>query len=305
MLDGACLLKGVVGFWMPVLGSKRCKACLIFKPERLVCRPHAGIGGGRRCTACKGAKRERRFCARCGDEHLCRKRGLHWMCVPCTDAAVLRSGDLPAKRTLELPLADKVAYLALHYALRADVQIWIVPLTRWCPLLMFRFVLWRRFGILAGILPGPPTGVFTRLGGVRQCDRMALGLHFRGLVANGLAPVGIGAAGQTWPSGTAPVVVTGTCAADLGFAKMELPPADRDRLVPFLETLSERRATTGWSRRTFNQSPCAAGSSCVLVQRAVLVLQAAGLPHANNPRTVSENSHRGKVYRALHSGSKH
>ena len=48
MLDGACLLKGEVGFWMPVLGSKRCKACLIFKPERLVCRPHAGIGGGRR-----------------------------------------------------------------------------------------------------------------------------------------------------------------------------------------------------------------------------------------------------------------
>ncbi len=185
-----------------------------------------------------------------------------------------------------------MAYLELHYELRQYVQLWIMPLTKWCPLLMLRFILWRRWGVLAGILPGPPTGVFTRSQGVRQCNAVQLALHFRDLVA----------AGQLWPAGNARVVVTGTRAADLALAIHELPPWDRQRLVPFLETLSELRTTANWSRHDFNQAPLT--HTCTLVARALLLLQAAGLPQANQLHSISENSLHGGVFRKLHSGSK-
>jgi hypothetical protein len=106
---------------------------------------------------------------------------------------------------------------------------------------------------------------------------------------------------RLWPAGQAPIVVTGTEDADLGPSRLELPPAERARLRPFKATLSEWR-TPDFRRRAFVQQPLA--HAYVLVQRARLVLQAAGLPHADAPRNLAEATPRGAVFRTLYSGSR-
>jgi hypothetical protein len=95
------------------------------------------------------------------------------------------------------------------------------------------------------------------------------------------------------------LIVTGTLLADLGLSKLELAQADRARLRPFQHSLSEY-CSPGFYRHQFVQAPC--GHTPQLVRRVRDALAAAGLPHANNPHNLGENSARGRVFRELYSG---
>ena len=286
---------------MPLAGTQRCKACGAFKPRDPAAswRPHHGIGGGRRCKACANKPAmERRTCARCATDCCCTKRGGDWACVACGEAAILRSGRVPPKRTVPLSLVAQRGHLEMHYTMRFHVDLWVVPLSPWCPLLMLRLVLWRRFGIVAGILVGPPVCTFPWSAGVRGCDREELALHFRELFT-----VQPGAARPLCSTGTTPILVTGCVDADLAESRLEVPLADRARLKAYKDSLSERMSTRGWSRHSFNLDP-AGTPECTLVRRARGALQAAGLPQVNNLQALSAGGARGAAFRAMYSGSR-
>ena len=288
---------------MPGLGpgTRRCKACLDYKPAapRASWRTHAGIGGGLRCKACANKpSAERRDCADCGVPRCCTKHGPDWLCLTCGDVATLRRGEIPPKRTKKLSAAvqraQHLAYLEAQYAWRARVDVWVVPLSPRCSLRMLQLVLWRRFNVVAGVLLGPPKRAFPRSCGVRGCDPAELAWHFRDLVQNSTHY-------SFWPAGSAPVLVTGATAAALAQAKAHIPAADQCRLKAYPESLSEWMATQGWTRAGFNQNPVL---ECDLTRRAKGALQAAGLPALDAHRALGAAGVRADAFRALYVGRK-
>ena len=158
---------------------------------------------------------ERRDCANCHAPRKCAQLGAAWLCPFCQDKVHLQNGQLPCKRTTSLSQQARADYLETHLAVRAYVDVWLVPLSPWCDLLMARLVMWRRYGAVAGLLVGPPASVFPRRHGRRFCDRAGLARYFRELCTPA-AGAGI------FPAGSAPLVVTGTTIADLALSKQEL-----------------------------------------------------------------------------------
>ena len=61
------------------------------------------------------------------------------------------------------------------------VAIWVVPIYRWCELLGYRIILWRLFGLVAGVLRGPPTNVFVRRHGIRSVNVRLIARHLDSL----------------------------------------------------------------------------------------------------------------------------
>lgn len=277
---------------MPLAGSVRCKACRTWKKASSVDRPHRGVGLGRRCRTCANYRREWQPCARCATTATCEKVGGHWLCRPCADAATLRSNVLPKKRTIRRE--DQAAYLQLHLSLRQHVDLWLIPRTPWCDLLLARFCIWRRHGLLGALLIGPPIGVhFRDWHGVWHVNSESLADHLVSLHQSTL-----------WPSGHAPILVTAAHDGDLDDARQVLPPAQGARLHAFPHSLSEWMATTAGWRSAFASNPLTA-PACLLSIRVRAALGAAGLPQVDAPRRLDELSTRGNVFRALHSGSRH
>jgi len=209
---------------------------------------------------------------------------------------------LPTRRsTWFRTLAARADYLQLHNLLRARVHLWVVPRTAWCPLFMARFVLWRRWGVVVGLLVGPQEGAHVARAGQRLCDAEELASYFRQL-CNPAAPLG-----SIWPAGDQPILVTGTTDPDLVQARAEVEAAEglaqSLRLRSYRSTLSERTATEGWSRLAFNQDPLGT-PECTLVRRAREALQAAGLPTADNPRALGAAGVPAVTFRALYAGSR-
>ena len=193
-------------------------------------------------------------------------------------------------------------YYELHLSLHAHVQIWLVPMTPWCPLLMARLVLWRRYGIVAALLPGPPAGVFHRSNGIHECDRDRLADHVRNLANHGYHS-------QLWPR-TGKIVFTGCSAYEMVPVKMAIPNYDStDRLVPFPHSLSERRSTTRWRRNLFLANPDSNADfhQCILTQRCHQLLIDCGYnppPAIANEGYLGEMTNKGKAFRKLYSGAK-
>jgi hypothetical protein len=198
---------------------------------------------------------------------------------------------LPNKRTISR--TDQAGYLQLHLSLHQHVDLWLVPRTPWCDLLLARFCIWRRHGLLSALLIGPPVGVhFRDRHGVWHVNRDSLATHLVSLHARG------------WPSGHAPILVIAVPDGGLDGARQALPPAQRARLHAFPHSLSEWMATVAGWRSAFASDPLTA-PACLLSTRVRDALGAAGLPQADAPRRLDEPSTRGKAFRAAHSGSRH
>jgi hypothetical protein len=241
-------------------------------------------------------------CDRCATEHCCAKCGAEWVCSCCGDAETLRRDEHPPKRTTALSTPEKVAFLELHQALHASVDVWIVPRSRWCQLQMARLLLWRRYGLLAALLAGPPPAAYYRVGDARHVDGDVLADHFAELHQAG-----------GWPPGSAPILVTGTVEADLADSRdtlrvmeqaMLLPVGEAARLRPYKPSLSEWMATAAGWRDAVVSDPMTA-PPCVLAVRVRDALSAAGLPQQDRLSRLDQPGARGVAFRALYSGSRH
>ena len=191
-----------------------------------------------------------------------------WRCGPCSRTCDLARGVLDTTRLFYRPTA-----LALHTLLDKhlsgwqQIDIWIVPLTPWCLLVLFRVVLWRKHGLIAGLLRGPEEAHAFR-DGKRVTDAAKLSAHL-GALRN--------AAPRRWPRGNAPILVTGTKGTvDLDLTG--LPRGQRNRVRTLGSTLSQQRATKGFNREGFLANPTdARWEGCLIVQRTADAIAAAGV----------------------------
>jgi len=287
---------------MPPAGTRRCAACHKYR-DRLPLkkwRPHAGLGGGRRCKTCANEGRERRSCHSCGMPECCELCLGQWTCRGCRAAAVLLNNELPPRRGVALTNAEKAARLERHLAHWAQVDLWLLPRKPWCPLEAARLYLWRRYGLVAGVLLGPAHGVHSWTNGWPVVDRAALAEHCGELIVE-----------AGWPKGNAPIVVTGTREDDLADSRVAVGMASEalglpggsaaqdPRLRPFPKSLSEWRATSAGWRDAVAQNATTA-PHCLLASRVRDALGAAGITVAGRPTArLDQPGPRGNAFRAL------
>lgn len=272
---------------MPPKSAALCSAC-----KRLP--PAAGRAG--RCQYCYRKKRRWRTCAGCGQEAACRaeESAEEWRCGRCEATMALESGL--ACRSWGRHTADEDA-LGLYDAHLEEwllVEVWLVPTGKKpCLLAWARLLLWRRWGVLAGLVRGAAKAL-TWSHGVRQRDPAALALHFRQLRDAG-----------HWPRGTAPVLLTGWRPGDVaavrerlgevGFAQHEV---DRLRGLPF--SLSEHGAIGGLRLAGFVSAPSRpCWTSCDLFKRCRSARVAASSPGAGTCQLISANSAAGGAFRRM------
>jgi hypothetical protein len=177
------------------------------------------------------------------------------------------------------------SFLLAHANAWVHVDVWLIPLTPWCVLILFRIILWRRFGILAGLLEGTPTAAHVWSHGIRRADVAALIEH---LVALWVA--------AEWPHGSAPILLSGTDEDNV--QKVRAALADRganaeqcSRLKAFNATFSERGATKGFVTTDFLRAPTQPRfADCTIVRRARAALAAAGVPQNRTCKLDADNS---------------
>ena len=301
-----------------------CRACLVLKAAHKVVHPHFGLHGGFRCSACKKARRARQWCVDCHLPLCCRPYPVvnEWRCLLCSDKRILLDGSLPKKHTHKWDPLDIRDYLVVHAelgrpaVLPGPVDFWIVPSKPSCFYLMARLIFWRRFGVVVGLLPGPPEGTCRWLNGIWNVNRIELGLHFRELCD----PGGFFGGQAGWPRANTPILVVGATQLDLNACLPEFHwgfgnPAgnlEHARLVAFPQatSLSEHGTTADWRRQAFHNNPHSAhppyggGHNCELTARCRLAIQTVGLPVAEPLNPVSQPGARGGAFRTLYSGSR-
>ena len=236
---------------------RRCCVCKVLKDASRVAYL---TEAGRRCNTCYRLGREWRECSHCAVAAACRKRGANWFCQACLRVQDLNSGIVVGTRGLEA-VAGIRALIALHLVLRVHVDLWIMALTPDCCLVLVRIVFWRRFGVLAGLVPGAPARTFRISHGTRRFDASRLARHIRNLWGSG-----------RWPRGVAPILVTGCTRAGLEDIvqrlSSSLPLGQLGRLAPCPFTLSEHGSTGGFRLQAFLRAPTTpAMQSCVLLRR--------------------------------------
>ena len=152
---------------------------------------------------------------------------------------------LPGCHALEETRHPAEAMSAVHLmaVLHVWVEVWILPRGDRCLLYWVRVVLWRCWGVFAGVLRGH-----------RQTDAASAGRSRRIIQAHVSA---LKAAGE-WPPGDAPVVVLGAGDRDLPRRVRGLKPAEHARLKGFKKTLSRQSNSRGVSWELLNLDPVAA-----------------------------------------------
>ena len=186
---------------------------------------------------------------------------------------------------------DARALATMHLAHVVHVEVWVIALQKPCFLLLFRLIIWRRFGLLVGLMIGPPSGVHTYSHGRRVLNHGALARHLETLRQQG-----------HWPRGRAPVLLTGCSSADLQQVLMHtasLPLAQRRRLTAYPHTVSERGATAGLPLQRFLKAPSSpALQRSVALRRARAALAAAHVA-PRGVRALSESTAQGDAFRDM------
>ena len=142
--------------------------------------------------------------------------------------------------------AEAMSAVHLMAGLLVWVEVWILPRGSRCILYWVRIVLWRCWGVFAGVLRGH-----------RRTDAASAG-NPRRIIAEHVSA--LKAAGD-WPPGHAPVVVLGAEDRDLPRRVRGLRPEEHARLKGFAETLSRQRNTRGMNWELLNLNPVAAAQA--------------------------------------------
>ena len=223
-----------------------------------------GTRPAKKCQQCGKGNRSWRCCALCGaGPCACLFVDGEWRCGRCARLAALCSGALPACGTRIVPTwtdAEAHALHALHLgpSVRVWVDVWIVPLSAECVLILARFIIWRRHGYLCGLLCGVPALEWSHARHVFDLE---------GLTAR-LAEWW---QGGTWPPGSAPILLLQLEARFVaevrGHAALaHLPPAQLSRLRQG-PGLSECGANAGFDVAAFAKKPASAKWRTVAIVR--------------------------------------
>lgn len=163
---------------------RRCAGCHALRAEEDL---QSGVAGAKCCSGCAHAARRAdtglprwRECTGCArgpcrcfplpdsddsDDSGSESDAFAWLCTDCRRVDDLRRGVLAISR-LGATQVQVDAFLALHLCEHVHVDIWIVPITPRCILILIRVILWRRFGVLAGVVLGVCWGWYSHVLGV-------------------------------------------------------------------------------------------------------------------------------------------
>ena len=174
---------------------------------------------------------------------------------------------IPEKHALERVNNPAAQLAPVHLAMQGDIRLWLLPKMDRCLYHVARVVLWRRFSVLAGILPGGGLGsapaVAQRLATLKQQNR--------------------------FPGGDAKVVLLGMTPAEVQHLRANhlpfLTQQERARLRGFLDPLSRLRTLGGMSWADFNQDPGGAQhANATLVRRLEALLRSIRMTTGGHPR---------------------
>ena len=200
-----------------------CVAC----HRRNIAAPYAG-----RCEPCYRVNARWGVCACAGAP--CRL--VNNRCARCNYAHACMAGAIPYNGPNEGHVTCAKVLAEAHRAAYNEpehVDVWLMPVRNRCLYHAARVIMWRRFGVRAGMLAGPNPGT---PGPRRRGGAAALGRHVQRLVVAG-----------HWAPGDAPIVL-------LGFGAVpnlrRLAAAQRQRLRAFRPSLTRdggNLAQTPWA----------------------------------------------------------
>ena len=178
--------------------------------------------------------------------------------------------------------AAAMSAVHLMVAMYIHVEVWIIPYRDKCLLYWVRVILWRCWGVFAGVLRGPR---YT----AAACRRPLLEGHVAALKA-----------AKDWPKGDAPIVFTGTVESDL---PRTLKPKDEARVRTFRKSLSRQHAAAGMRWELLNLDPAAAANTNgALIKAAAEFLRSLGIePDTANARPWDADTPEERAFRrSLH-----
>ena len=163
----------------------------------------------------------------------------------------------------------RIALYDAHLAETRYVDCWVVPeSSEWCLLTLARLVLFRRFGVLAGLVHG--AGASRWSNGVKTVDADALAQHLDALRGGG-----------KWPGGPEPVLLSGCKMTHVAKIVRQLrddmhwPETQLARIVPLPLPLSEHGTTRTFRLGQFLSAPTTV--DCELIRRCRAACRAAQL----------------------------
>ena len=169
-------------------------------------------------------------------------------------------GTHPLERTGDPAALMSPVHLTIVHV---EVHIWVLPRRDRCIYYVVRIILWRRFGVFLGVLPGLN----------HNGNRHAIGQHITKLKK-----------AKLWPRTDAPVVIIGV-EDDRHLPRVQaLTKPERARLKAFGDTLSRQANTRGLDWTALNLTPGAAAHASVpLVQTCAEMLESIGLTTNGRP----------------------
>ena len=214
----------------------------------------------RRCQGCYRAKRFWLRCTDCGVERACTDYAASWRCAPCVRHRELLAGRVAgaAWRSGVEDDAGRALLYDAHLYEEPCVDAWVMPESaELCLLVLARLVLWRRYGVLAGLVRG--AGAVSWSNGTKVVDTGKLIAHLEQLRA-----------AAQWPPGREPVLLSGCRKAHVqavqhGLDGLGWPASEYKRLVPLPLPLSEHGNTRGFKTQTFLAAPSTV--DCALIRR--------------------------------------
>ena len=230
-----------------------CWACRLDKlgAEKKYCRGLGRAGPADRCEACYRKDRTRGKCVVCKKRNeFCVMRKDRLRCFrKCHHHLELLRGRIGEHDFDNCDEADVAELVDRNIENAPGVHLWVMPTSGYaCTLVRARLISFRSFGRLMGLLRGPSAELRTY---------GAYGERFQaGRLADHLATAMAG----FWPTGNAPIVLTGVSDAELTLVKLALQQrgADPDELARFRAyngSLSKLRVPGAFNANEYIASP--------------------------------------------------
>jgi hypothetical protein len=207
--------------------NSHCRGCNRFRPVTLL---KYGPLEARRCQACyRNSARAETLpklptyweCDECEELTCCLPDNTgaeeRLLCMTaCWRIAQLAAGRVTTHTTAESgTLAQAKDLTDLHHRRRQSkhVDMWVMPTTPYCQYVLFRIIVWCRFGLLVGMVPAAPAATWRRNHhtGERSLDVGAMVAHLTSLRDGG-----------RWPGGGAPIIIADVRDQDLTYSIVNL-----------------------------------------------------------------------------------